>query len=138
MTVIDINARSRKPMKRRASSAIATLVTGTFSAPSGCIGTFHGSYRLERLVTEHGHLAAAGIFAGDLMDADDSVIGTGSRRHTAAAVVEPSTDALIAELGPVEVNIIGFPVLVRAFEVAIPRELPPAGGASPGVAKSGW
>lgn len=131
MTVTPLHEHPRRrpaqvPMPRSVAAA------GTFAAPSGSAGTFRGSYRLERLVNEHGQTAAAGVFAGELVDADGTVVGTGSRRHTAAVQVEARRTSLVAQLGPVEVNVLGFPVLMAALEVALPRDLPATPGESPG------
>ena len=124
MTVTPLHGRTRRSPSKIATSTGAVAVAGTFPAPSGSVGTFRGSYRLERLVTDHGQTAAAGVFAGELLDADDTVVGTGSRRHTAATVVVASRRGAVAELGPLEVNVLGFPVLVRPFDVALSRDLP--------------
>lgn len=126
MTVIPIHGRSTRRGRRGANGTTASTVSGTFTDPNGCAGTFEGSYRLERLVSDHGQTAAAGVFAGDLLDADHRVIGTGSRRHTAAVVIEPGAAGHVASLGPVEVNLIGFPVLVHPFSIALTRDLPAA------------
>jgi hypothetical protein len=127
MTVTPLHAHPRR-RTRPVATPRPVAVAGSFSAPSGSAGTFRGSYRLERLVSEHGQTAAAGVFTGELVDADGSVVGTGSRRHTAAVLVEARRASLVAQLGPVEVNVIGFPVQMRALEVPLPRDLP----ASPG------
>ena len=59
---------------RSASSGPAfcaeAAVTGAFGSPSGGTGTFTGAYRLERFVIQYDHLAAAGVFTGELIDAD--------------------------------------------------------------------
>jgi hypothetical protein len=124
VTVTPLHGRTRRRTSEIATRTGAVAVAGTFPAPSGSIGTFRGSYRLERLVSDQGQTAAAGVFAGELLDADDTVVGTGSRRHTAATVVVESRTGPVAELGPLEVNVLGFPVLVRPFDVALSRDLP--------------
>jgi hypothetical protein len=127
MTVTPLHAQPPR-RTRQAAMPRSVAVAGTFQAPSGAPGIFRGSYRLERLVSEHGQTAAAGVFAGELVEADGTVVGTGSRRHTAAVLVAAARSTFVAQLGPVEVNVIGFPVLMGPFEVTLPRGLP----ASPG------
>ena len=111
--------------------ATTTDVVGTFQAPSGGLGLFTGTYRLERLLDEHGQLAAAGVFTGTLHDAAGDPVGTGSRRLTCAAVVSADATVYEVRLGPVDVNLLGLMVAVDEFGVAMRRELaPPVGAAS--------
>ena len=124
MTVTPLHGRRKRSTSQLATSTGAVTVAGTFPAPSGSLGRFRGTYRLERLLSDHGQAAVAGVFAGELLDADETVVGTGSRRHTAATVVVESRTGPVAEVGPVEVNVLGFPVLVRPFDVALSRDLP--------------
>ena len=99
-------------------------VTGTFWSPQGPAGTFTGTYRLERLLDQYGQTAAAGVFPGELVGAGGEHLGMASRRHTAAAELDPTVDAYLARVGPVDVNLLGFLVTVAEFTVAVPRELP--------------
>jgi hypothetical protein len=129
VTVTPLHDRSGRSRRSRRSApsgttSAAVVVSGVFPAPTGGVGTFRGYYRFERLVTDQGHAAIAGVFAGALVDADEDPVGTGSRRHTAAAVVVRSRSDLVAQVGPVEVNVLGFPVLVAPFEVTLPQDLP--------------
>ena len=105
-------------------SSRTTPVTGTFWSPQGPAGTFTGTYRLERLLDEYGQTAAAGVFTGELVGAGGAHLGMASRRHTAAAELDPTVDALLARVGPVDVNLLGFLVTVDEFTVAVPRALP--------------
>jgi hypothetical protein len=113
---------------RSASSGPAfcaeAAVTGAFGSPSGGTGTFTGAYRLERFVNQYDHLAAAGVFTGELIDADGTAIGVGSRRHTAAVSLGTDSTALVADMGPVDVNLLGFLVNVREFRMQVRRSLP--------------
>jgi hypothetical protein len=99
-------------------------VTGTFWSPQGPAGTFTGSYRLERLLDQYGQTAAAGVFTGELVGAGGEHLGMASRRHTAATDLDPTVDAFLARIGPVDVNLLGFLVTVDEFTVAVPRALP--------------
>lgn len=101
-----------------------TPVTGTFWSPQGPAGTFTGTYRLERLLDQYGQTAAAGVFTGELRGAGGEHLGMASRRHTAAAELEPAVDAFLARLGPLDVNLLGFLVTVDEFTISVPRALP--------------
>jgi hypothetical protein len=95
------------------------VATGTFPSPSGRAGTFTGTYRLERFVSQFGQLAAAGVFTGELTDSDGSHIGMGSRRNTAAVEVIATRTTLLARLGPVDVNLLGFIVTVAELTLDV-------------------
>jgi hypothetical protein len=99
-------------------------VTGTFWSPQGPAGTFTGTYRLERLLDQYGHPAAAGVFTGELLGAGGEHLGMASRRHTAAADLDTAAAAFTARIGPVDVNLLGFLVTVDEFTVSVPRDLP--------------
>ena len=101
-----------------------TAVTGTFWSPQGPAGTFTGTYRLERLLDQYGHAAAAGVFTGELLGARGEHLGVASRRHTAAADLDTAVHAFTARIGPVDVNLLGFLVTVDEFTVSVPRDLP--------------
>jgi hypothetical protein len=66
-------------------------------------------------------MAAAGVFTGHLFDADGSRIGMGSRRCTAVVEVILCRTALLARLGPVDVNLLGFRVTMAEVTVDVTR-----------------
>jgi hypothetical protein len=123
MTVLPFRTPSSTPARDTGPPGTAELV-GTFPAPSGGRGTFTGSYRLERLVNQFGQLAAAGIFTGELHDADGTHVGMCGRRLTCAALVETDVETHLVHIGPVDVNLLGLMVTVQEFSVALPRDLP--------------
>lgn len=106
-------------------------VSGEFGSPSGRTGRFTGAYRLERFVTQFGHLAAAGVFTGELTEADGTPVGVGSRRHTAAVELVAGPGALVARIGPLDVNLLGLLVGVDEFEMQVRRNLPASDGVVP-------
>jgi|GraSoiStandDraft_4_1057263.scaffolds.fasta_scaffold97591_3 hypothetical protein len=123
MTVLPFPVRPAAPAEADGRSLTAA-VTGTFWSPQGPAGTFTGTYRLERLLDQYGQTAAAGVFTGALVGAGGERLGIGSRRHTAAAELDPTVDGYLARVGPVDVNLLGFLVTVDEFTVAVPRALP--------------
>lgn len=120
MTFIQYAAASaRSETSTTPPLAPATAVIGSFCSPSGGVGTFRGSYRLERLVPQFGLLSAAGVFTGLLVDADGSRVGVGSRRQTVAVELSGSRMPLEVRLGPVDVNLLGFLVTMNELTVAV-------------------
>ena len=139
MTVIPFRPRGTRPQSAAAGPRVATTVavTGSFRSPSGRVGTFTGCYRLERLVSRSGarsgEMAAAGVFTGELTDADGSRIGIGSRRQTAVVEFVASGASLDVRLGPLDVNLLGFLVRVDAMGMAVQGPLDPPGRAEIGL-----
>ena len=107
----------------------ASAVTGTFRAASGWTGTFAGSYRLDRLLTQDGQTAAVGVFTGELVTDDGRSLGVGRRRHTAAVELTSTADAFHVQVGPVELTLLGCLVTVDVVAVTVPRDLPATPGA---------
>jgi hypothetical protein len=123
MTVIPFLTRRAKPSEPGTVPPLPAdaVATGTFHSPSGRAGAFTGTYRLERFVSQFGQLAAAGVFTGELTNSDGSHIGMASRRHTAAVEVIATRTTLLARLGPVDVNLLGFIVTVAELTLNVDR-----------------
>lgn len=94
-------------------------ITGTFQSPSGRAGTMSGWLRANRFVMDSGRLWVAGVFTGELRDADGSPIGIGSRRGTAPAEISCGDRGDMAVVGPVEVNLLGLSVSVAAVTMEV-------------------
>jgi len=76
-----------------------------------------GCLRLDRFVVVSDRLCAAGVFAGELLDADGTTIGWGSRRKTAPAEIVRGLHGVTAVIGPVDVDLLGLTVTVPAFTI---------------------
>jgi hypothetical protein len=124
MTVLPFRSPASSPARGPGPPGTNPELVGTFPAPSGGRGTFTGSYRLERLVNQFGQLAAAGIFTGELHDAEGTHIGMCSRRLTCAALVDTDAETHLVHMGPVDVNLLGLMVTVQEFSVGVRRDLP--------------
>lgn len=125
MTVLPFSTReSRRRGSLGSSGTLSAPVTGTFRSPSGRQGRFTGTYRLERLRTEYDQLVAAGVVTGELLDADDTPVALGSRRHVSAVTLMTGIERHVLVVGPVDVNVAGFLVSLDEFSVAVPRTLP--------------
>jgi hypothetical protein len=138
MTVLPFRTPASTTAPGKGPPGTTAELVGTFPAPSGARGTVTGTYRLERLVDQFGQLAAAGIFTGELRDADGTHVGIASRRLTCAAFVDPYAETHVVRIGPVDVNLLGFMVTVDEFCVGMGRELRalPTMGRSSGSAGS--
>jgi hypothetical protein len=74
-----------------------------------------GCLRLDRFIVVSGRPCAAGLFAGELLDADGTTIGWGSRRKTAPAEIVRGLRGATGVIGPVDVDLLGLTVRVPAF-----------------------
>src|SRR5450759_1383270 len=92
-------------------------IHGTFPSPSGRVGTMTGCLRLDRFVVVSDRLCAAGVFAGQLLDADGTTIGWSGRYQTAPAEIVRGLRGVTAVIGPVDVDLLGLTVSVPAFTV---------------------
>lgn len=74
-----------------------------------------GLMRLHRLVLESGRLRAVAVFTGELLDADGSRVGVGSRRTNIPADVVRSATGITVSIGPLDVDLLGLAVHVESF-----------------------
>ena len=101
----------------RPSLTHATAVRGTFRSPKGKVGAMSGWLRLDRFVLDDDELKAAGVFTGELIDADGTLIGVGSCRKTVPAEISRSAGGIVATIGPVDVDLLGLVVTISPFSV---------------------
>jgi len=92
-------------------------IRGTFPSPTGRVGTMTGCLRLDRFVMVSDRLCASGVFAGELLDADGTSIGWGSRRKACPAEIVRGPREVTAVIGPVDVDLMGLTVSVPAFTI---------------------
>ena len=117
MTVLPFTSRTKTSLTGLAWAAVPAMVNGCFAPPSGGSGTFLGTFRLERCTVRFGQLAAAGVFTGQLFDADGQPIGFSARRKTTAADVITTRTALLVRIRPGNVDLLGFDVELREVHV---------------------
>lgn len=99
-------------------------IVGVFRSPTGATGTMSGWFRLVRFLADGDRLRAEGVFTGELLDADGTSIGIGSRRSTVPAALTRSADGLVALMGPLEVDLLGLRVSVPTFSLNARRGAP--------------
>jgi len=92
-------------------------IHGTFPSPTGRVGTMTGCLRLDRFIMVSDKLCASGVFAGELLDADGTTIGWGSRRKACPAEIVRGPREVTAVIGPVDVDLMGMTVSVAAFTI---------------------
>jgi len=85
-----------------------------------------GWLRLGGFVVVSGQLCAAGVFTGELLDAEGTTIGVSSRRRTAPVKITRTAERLTALVGPVDVDLLGLTVAVPAFTVETGARAPVA------------
>ena len=90
-------------------------IHGSFRSPGGGAGTMTGWLRLGGFVMVSGRLCIAGVFTGELVDADGTTIGIASRRRTAPVEITRTPEGLTTIVGPVDVDLLGLTVTVPAF-----------------------
>jgi hypothetical protein len=83
-----------------------------------------GCLRLDRFIMVSHRLCVVGVFAGELLDADGTTIGWGSRRKTAPAEIVRDLRGLAAVIGPVDVDLMGMTVSVAAFTIHAAKDAP--------------
>lgn len=130
MSVTQLGARQGRPAPRAANLPPygESRVVGAFRSPTGATGTMTGWFRLVRFVAAAERLHAEGVFTGDLLDADGSSIGIGSRRRTVPVALTRSAGGLVALLGPLEVDLLGLCVSVPTFSLDARRSAPVSRG----------
>jgi hypothetical protein len=92
-------------------------INGTFLSPTGRVGTMTGCLRLDRFIMVSHRLCVIGVFAGVLLDVEGTTIGWGSRRKTVRVEIIRDPRELAAVIGPVDVDLMGITVSVRAFTI---------------------
>jgi hypothetical protein len=96
-----------------------------------------GCLRLDRFIVVSDRLCAAGVFAGELLDADGTTIGWGSRRKTAPAEIVRGRRGITAVIGPVDVDLLGLTVRVPAFTLDMVARIRPSSRALPETSRPG-
>jgi hypothetical protein len=78
-----------------------------------------GSMRIYRLVLASGRLAALAVFTGELLDADGSKVGVGSRRTVVPADINRSGSGTSVSIGRHDVDLLGLTVTLDAVTLEV-------------------
>ena len=98
------------PAAAQTSTLLTRPVTGTFTDALGGVGTFAGTFTLQRFTTQNGALAAVGTLVGTLTNSLGAVVGTVSQQVTLPALADATCQILHLELGPLDLNLLGLVV----------------------------
>ena len=115
MTVIAF--RPRRTPEAPVSMGDGIPLTGTFRSPRGNEGVMTGHLRLQRLVLAPRGAFVTGVFTGELREPDGTVVGRESRRATAPADLVRDELGLHPVVRPLELDLMGFAVLVHSFAI---------------------
>jgi hypothetical protein len=97
----------------------ATPVSGTFTDALGGVGTFTGTYELDRFTVVDGQLAAVGTVTGTLTDSLGAVVGTVTQQVTTAVTAAATCQILDLELGPLDLDLLGLVVHLDRINLEI-------------------
>jgi hypothetical protein len=96
---------------RTASAQVGVPITGTFTDTLGGVGTFTGSFDIQRFVSRNGQLLAVGSLTGTLTDSLGNVIGTITQLVNIPVFGAVGTcQVLHLTLGPLDLNLLGLQV----------------------------
>jgi len=88
--------------------------------PSGRVGTFAGTCRIDHIVSNRGTVHVRAVLSGLLRDADGSRIGTYRRRQETFAEMIRQTEEVRVLVEPAEIAVNGVLVHLQQVEVWLP------------------
>jgi hypothetical protein len=89
---------------------------------TGALGTFTGSFQLQRLVTRDGQVMASGLLSGTVSTAT-GVVGTIARTVLIPVTVgEATCDVLHLDLGPLNLDLLGLQINLSQIVLDITAE----------------
>ena len=92
-------------------AAVSVPVTGSLTDALGGLGTFAGTFTVQRFTLVNGQLAAVGTLTGTLTNSLGQIIGTVTQSVTIPITsVSGTCDVLHLTLGPLDLNLLGLTV----------------------------
>jgi hypothetical protein len=107
------------------ATGLAVPVTGTFTDALGGVGTFTGTYEIERFTTQNGALAAVTTLTGTAVNSLGVVVGTVDQTVTVPLQATGSCQILHLELGPLDLDLLGLVVHLDRVVLDITAEQGP-------------
>jgi len=107
------------------ATGLAVPVTGTFTDALGGVGTFTGTYEIERFTTQNGALAAVTTLTGTAVDSLGNTVGTVDQTVTVPLQATATCDILHLELGPLDLDLLGLVVHLDRVVLDITAEQGP-------------
>jgi hypothetical protein len=106
-----------------AEAAPTLPVTGTFTDALGGLGTFAGTFDVQRFAVQGGQLVAVGSLTGTLTDSLGNVVGTVTRNIALPVnIAQAACEILDLELGPLDLNLLGLVVHLDRINLEITAE----------------
>jgi len=118
-------AASTASAAKPGSASVAVPVTGTFTDALGGVGTFTGTYTINRAAQSGGALQAVGTISGTATDSTGATVGTVSQAAVVPLQVTGTCDILHLTLGPLDLNLLGLVVHLDQVVLDITAEQAP-------------
>ena len=107
------------------ATGLTVPVTGTFTDALGGIGTFTGTYEIERFTTQGGALAVVTTLTGTAVDSLGNTVGTVSQTVTVPLTATGTCEILSLTLGPLDLDLLGLVVELDQVQLDITAEQGP-------------
>jgi hypothetical protein len=107
------------------ATGLTVPVTGTFTDALGGVGTFTGTFAIERFTTQNGALAAVTTLTGTATNSLGVVVGTVDQTVTVPLQATGSCQILHLELGPLDLDVLGLVVHLDRVVLDITAEQGP-------------
>jgi hypothetical protein len=107
------------------ATGLTVPVTGTFTDALGGVGTFTGTYEIERFTTQNGALAAVTTLTGTATNSLGVVLGTVNQTVTVPLQANGTCQILHLELGPLDLELLGLNVHLDRVVLDITAEQGP-------------
>ena len=111
------------------SANLTIPVTGTFTDALGGVGTFTGTFALQRFAVVNNQIVAVGTLTGTLTDSAGTILGSVLRTIRIiidSTQTEASCEILHLELGPLDLNLLGL--VVHLDRIVLDIEAQPGPG----------
>ena len=107
------------------ATGLTVPVTGEFTDALGGVGTFTGTYEIERFTTQGGALVAVTTLTGTAVDSLGNTIGTVNQTATVPLAAAGTCDILHLTLGPLDLDLLGLVVHLDQVQLDITAEQGP-------------
>jgi hypothetical protein len=112
--------------KAGSSELLTVPITGTFTDAVGGVGTFVGTFSVQKFTTSGGALQAVGTLTGTLTNSLGQVLGTVTRSVTLPVGIAAATcEILDLTLGPLDLDLLGLVVHLDQVHLNITAEAGP-------------
>jgi hypothetical protein len=108
------------------SPQLTTAVTGTARDANGNVYNFAGSYTLDHVYAQKGHLYAVGTLSGSALDAAGKPVQSfGPTTVTSPLTADQTCTILDLTIGPISLNLLGLMVNTNTIHLTITAQQGP-------------